>query len=130
VILLDTCALIYDALDPASLGRRGARLIEEGAETGELACSDMSLWETAMLAAKGRLTLPTSTARFLSLALEARRIRVAPISPEIAEISCGERFRHADPADRIIAATAISLDAPLVTCDDLLRGVRGLKTIW
>lgn len=130
MILLDTCALIYDALDPVRLGRRASRLIEAGAESGELACSDISLWETAMLAAKGRLALPTSPAQFLTLAVEARRIRVAPITPEIAEISCGERFQRADPADRIIAATALALDAPIVTCDARLREVRGLKTVW
>jgi len=130
MILLDTCALIYDALAPARLGRRAARLIEEGAAAGELACSDISLWETAMLAAKGRLALPTTSARFLALALEARGIRVAPITPEIAQAACGERFSHADPADRIIAATALALDAPIVTCDARLREVPGLKTVW
>ena len=130
MILLDTCALIYDALDPVRLGRRAARLIDEGAESGELACSDITLWETAMLAAKGRLTLPTSPAEFLTLALEARRIRVTPITPEIAEVSSGDRFHHADPADRVIAATALVLDAPIVTCDARLREVPGLKTVW
>lgn len=130
MILLDTCALIYDALDPARLGPRAARLIEEEAEIGGLVCSDMTLWETAMLAAKGRLSLPTSPGQFLTLALEARRIRVAPITPEIAEISCGDRFHHADPADRIIAATGLALEAPIVTCDARLRDVRGLKTVW
>jgi PIN domain nuclease of toxin-antitoxin system len=130
VILLDTCALIYDALDPRRLGRRAARLIEEEAGSRGLLCSDISLWETAMLAARGRLTLPTSPAQFLTLALEARSVQVAPITPEIAELSCGDRFHHADPADRIIAATAIVLDAPVVTCDARLREVRGLKTVW
>lgn len=130
MILLDTCALIYDALAPARLGRRAARLIEAGAAAGELGCSDISLWETAMLAAEGRIALPTSTAAFLALALEARRIRMAPITPEIAELSCGDRFHHADPADRIIAATALVLDAPIVTCDARLREMRGLKTVW
>jgi PIN domain nuclease of toxin-antitoxin system len=130
VILLDTCALIYDALDPGRLGRRAARLIDEASEAGGLVCSDITLWETAMLTAKGRLKLPTTSARFLTLALEARRIRVAPITPEIAETSRADRFRHADPADRIIAATALGLNAPVVTCDERLREVRGLKTVW
>lgn len=37
---------------------------------------------------------------------------------------------HGDPADRIIAATAISLNAPLVTKDRALRGFAPLATIW
>lgn len=83
-----------------------------------------------MLAAEGRLAIPTSPSQFLTLALEARRIRVAPITPEIAGISRDDRFHHADPADRIIAATSLALDAPIVTCDARLREVRGLKTVW
>jgi PIN domain nuclease of toxin-antitoxin system len=35
-----------------------------------------------------------------------------------------------DPADRIIAATALGLGATLVTGDERLRGHRSLPTLW
>lgn|GEM_PF-4751592 len=35
-----------------------------------------------------------------------------------------------DPADQLIAATALELDAPLVTSDGRLQTVPGLRTIW
>jgi PIN domain nuclease of toxin-antitoxin system len=35
-----------------------------------------------------------------------------------------------DPADRLIAATALVRNAPLVTHDDRLREVQSLQTIW
>jgi PIN domain nuclease of toxin-antitoxin system len=37
---------------------------------------------------------------------------------------------HGDPADRLIAATATLLGAALVTGDERLRAVPGLRTIW
>lgn len=39
-------------------------------------------------------------------------------------------FPHVDPADRIIAATALSLGAELVSKDEKLRGYPALRTIW
>jgi PIN domain nuclease of toxin-antitoxin system len=35
-----------------------------------------------------------------------------------------------DPADRLIASTAIVLDAPLITADNRLRGTPRVNTIW
>ena len=37
---------------------------------------------------------------------------------------------HPDPADRIIAATALTVGVPLVTKDERLLSYRELKTIW
>jgi PIN domain nuclease of toxin-antitoxin system len=37
---------------------------------------------------------------------------------------------HPDPADRIIAATAMTMGLPLVTRDDKIRNYQHLKTIW
>ncbi|MGH7654956.1 MAG: PIN domain-containing protein, partial [Gemmatimonadaceae bacterium] len=39
-------------------------------------------------------------------------------------------FVHKDPADRIIAATALGVGASLVTADERLHAYRPLKTIW
>ncbi len=35
-----------------------------------------------------------------------------------------------DPADRLIAATAITTGAPLVTADGNLRKAQSIQTIW
>jgi PIN domain nuclease of toxin-antitoxin system len=35
-----------------------------------------------------------------------------------------------DPADRLIAATSILANAPIVTADENLRGASFLKTVW
>ena len=131
MILLDTCALVFDALAPERLSAEALRAIEEGEGNGSLACCDISLWEIAMLVAKGRLDPGTDALSFLKLVLAARVIRLLPITPEIAGISANDDlFAHHDPADRIIAATALHYGGSLVTCDQALRAVKGVKIVW
>ena len=131
MILLDTCALVFDALAPERLSAEALRAIEEGEENGSLACCDISLWEIAMLVSRGRLDPGTDDLSFLKLILASRAIRPLSITPEIAKISANDAlFAHHDPADRIIAATALHYGGPLVTCDQALQAVKGLKIIW
>lgn len=131
MIVLDTCALIFDALAPGKLSSRALLAIENGEKHGVLACSDISLWEIAMLIKKGRLDPGTDTVSFLDLALSSRNIKTLPILPEIAYISSSHKaFVHHDPADRLIAATTLHYKGSLVTCDSLLRNIKELPTIW
>ena len=121
MIVLDTHALVFDALAPSSLSARARKAIETAFADRELACSDISLWEIAMLIAHGRLD-PAMVA--------ARHIRVLPISAEIAVLSQSDQFAHGDPADRLIAATARLHQAALVTSDAKLRKLGNVTTIW
>lgn len=131
MLILDTCALVYDALTPERLSAKALRAIEEGERKGKLACADISLWEIAMLIGKGRLDPGTDCRSFLDLLLSARRIRTLPVTAEIACLSVSHQaFAHHDPADRLIAATSLHHRGTLVTCDERLLGVEGLKTLW
>jgi len=128
VVVIDTHALIQDALEPRRLSARARRAME-GAD-GPLAASDISLWEIAMLIAKARLRPGADAATFIEQVLEARAIRVLPITPKIAVLAQADNFAHGDPADRIIAATAIVHGAQLVSADAQLRRVPGLRVLW
>jgi len=130
VVVLDTNALVFDALDPKRLTRRAAKAIESGAAAGRLACCDISLWEIAMLIAKGRLEPGTSTDEFLHAVISARRLDVLPITPEIAVLAQQIELTHGDPADRLIAATAIHHRARLVTADHTLRELSSVDAVW
>jgi PIN domain nuclease of toxin-antitoxin system len=66
---------------------------------------------------------------FLRLVLDARSVRVLQITPEIAAQSVSLGL-HGDPADRLIAATAVVYRATLVTSDERLRGARLVPTLW
>lgn len=131
MILMDTCALIFDALSPDRLSDKALQAIDEGEKNSELTCSDISLWEIAMLIAKDRLDPGTDVLSFLRLVLAARMIRLLTITPEIAKISADDTlFHHHDPADRIIAASAIHYRGKLVTCDARLHSIEGLNIVW
>ena len=130
MIVLDTHALIYDALTPARLSARARKAIALAYEKRELACSDISLWEIAMLVAHKRLDPAMDARQFLEDMIAARHVRVLPITAQIAVLSQSDMFSHGDPADRLIAATARFYRASLVTSDAKLRELREITTVW
>ena len=63
--------------------------------------------------------------------MQARQIEVLPITVEIAILSASHtNFNHFDPADRIIAATAIEHKAALVSCNKELKKISAITVIW
>lgn len=130
MIVLDTHALIYDALTPARLSPRARKAIDSAFGDRELACCDISLWEIAMLISRKRLDPVMDARQFIDDMIAARHVRVLPITAEIAVVSQSDAFSHADPADRLIAATALLNRAPLVTSDPKLRKMKEIETIW
>ena len=131
MLILDTCALVFDSLDPDRLSKKAKAAIAQADDAGTVACCDISLWEIAMLVSKKRLDPGTNTQEFIQLVLAARKIDVIPITPEIAAKSALSEFcPHGDPADRIIAASTIIHKAKLVTSDRKLATVTGLQIVW
>lgn len=131
MIILDTCAIIWDALQPDRLTDTARAEIAKADASAELFICDISIWEIAMLAKRKRIEIDISTSNFIRLFLESRNVTVIPISPEIAELSVdlGPEINN-DPADRIIAATSMIKQAPIVTADMNLRGTSLVATIW
>lgn len=130
MILLDTCVLIFDALTPERLSAPARDAFAQGQVKGTLACADISLWEIAMLVSKGRLEPGTDSETFCQLVLDARGIGVLPITPAIALASTSSDLPSGDPADRLIAATAVVHGAELVTSDQRLLSSSAVQTIW
>jgi len=89
----------------------------------ELWLSPISVWETVLLGEKGRLKLKPDPFMWVRNALLADQFHQAAITSEIAIISREVKLPHEDPADRIIAATAVANNFILATCDErLLKG--------
>lgn len=131
MIIMDTCAIIWDALEPTELTQKATAAIDKADKHNALIISDISLWEISMLIKKKRLEVNTTAANFLNLFLQSRNVSVQPISPEIAELSVNFSSEiNKDPADRIISATSIIRNAQLVTSDQNLRDSEILDTIW
>ena len=105
-------------------------MLELGRLEGTLGCADIVLWEIALLDKKQRIALPVPIGRFLDRLVRALQLQVLPISPAIAVRAQADVFQHKDPADRLIAATAMELGAPLITQDRKLAQVAGLRVVW
>ena len=129
-IICDTHILIFWQDDPTRLSIAAQAAIETGLNDKTLACSDISFWEIAMLIHFGRLRNDISPIQYMADLCLALSLTVLPIMPEIASLSQGDFFHHNDPADRIIAATAIHHNAPLITADKKLKKLEPLTVIW
>jgi PIN domain nuclease of toxin-antitoxin system len=86
---------------------------------GDIAVSAVSFWECALLYAKGRIALPKSPAAWRADMLNAGMMEL-PLSGDSAVLSAELEGIHRDPADRFIAASAISHRATLMTADERL----------
>ncbi|MBZ5628651.1 MAG: type II toxin-antitoxin system VapC family toxin [Acidobacteriia bacterium] len=130
MILVDTHVLVWLAFEESRLSKRARATIADARLDGEgLAISGISLWELATLASKKRIDLDISLESFLA-EVEARFV-VLPITARVCVRTLGLPATYPkDPADRIIAATALVEGLPLLTADGEIRRSRALPTIW
>lgn len=123
MIVLDTHVLVWALHDNPRLGAWAKGQIDAAGRAGEVLVSAITPWEIALLAEKGRLALARDTRAWLDEALAMPGIGLAPITPAIAVDSVGLPGEfHADPADRLIIATARDADATLFTVDSAILG--------
>lgn len=118
-LLLDTHVWIW------LLGGVGERLngdvveiIEHAAVAGSVHVSIISVWELAMLDAKGRIRIAKDCLAFVTEALAKPGLRLLPLTPDIAVASARlPGSFHGDPADRMLVASARLNNMTLVTKD-------------
>ena len=68
--------------------------------------------------------------RFLAMVSSSKNYKIEPLCLPIIEKSRKiPRERIADPWDRLIAATSVHLNLPLITRDESLRKI-GLEIVW
>ncbi len=131
MILLDTCAIIWDATNNSKIHSDITKAINTAEKNNQLIICDISFWEVSMLIEKNRLNLRVGADEFLTLYQYKRDLIVHSITPKIAERSVQFDNRvNNDPADRLIVATAIELNATLITADNNLLEFSEVKTLW
>ena len=107
MLLLDTQALVWSRTGDLHLGARAREGIERAVQDGEAGVSAITFWEVAMLHQKGRMVLLSDVSSWRANLLEQGLIEI-PVDGEIGIRANGLADFHADPADRIIVATALA----------------------
>ena len=130
VILLDTHAWLWWLSEPSRLGTRAADRIEEELHDGSIGVSAISAWEAAMLVRKGRLELRVPVSELVTACTRLPSVRFLDVTPAVALASVDLDDLHADPADRMIVATALHEAADLITKDARLQAWPHLATLW
>ena len=117
-VLLDTCAAIW-LMDGAPMSAASRETIRQAqiARAG-IFVSPITAWEIATLVRKKRITLNRSPDIWFETLLGLPGVRLASLSPSVLIASAllpGDA--PADPADRIIAATARTFGYTVITRD-------------
>ncbi len=126
MIVLDTSALLFYLFEPEKLTSNAIRAITQ-AET--FIISSISIWEIGLKIKKGKLNIPLSVNEMLRILDEAQEPEIHPVCTETWLGNIALDWRHQDPADRTIVATAKLLGRPLVTSDRVIRAFYP-QTIW
>jgi PIN domain nuclease of toxin-antitoxin system len=120
-LLLDTHTLIWSMNDNPRLGSIAKQAIRSAYRQDRARISAITAWEIALLVGKNRLDLGKDVLIWIRGALAVPGAALVPLSPEIAVASNRLPFEmHADPADRILVATARHIGATLLTADAVL----------
>ena len=129
MILFDTHVLIWMASEPKRLSKKARDAIRDARQKTGVAVAAITLWELARLAENGRIQVVGSVESFVRET--ATRVIVKPMTPEIVALAVRLPAGFPkDPADRLIAGTAIVEGVPLVTEDERIRPTKVVQTIW
>lgn len=126
-LLLDTHIWLWSRLEPAHLGKRLSRALED--ETNELWLSPLSVWEALLLARRGKISLAPTAESWVVAALSKVPIREAPLTCEVVLATEHVHLLHRDPVDQFLAATARLLDLTLATADARLLEGTGFASL-
>lgn len=131
MIVLDTHAWLWLCLEPRRLSVAAVRAIRGAVSAGGLAIASITLWEVAMMLARGRVVPQGTPEAWLGALIDRSGVSVKEITPAVAAMATHvpEDF-PGDPADRLIAATARSEGVALVSRDAGMRASRLVETIW
>jgi len=126
VILLDTHALVWLVEGLPQLGKKARTAADLALAEERLTVSAIAFWEITMLENKARLRVAQPVGAWRASLIERGLIEIQ---------SRRDRHRgsmplgfHADPADRIITATAALNRATLMTADDRILRWSGKLT--
>ncbi len=123
-VLLDTQVFIH-AYGGVSLPKKVLALLAD--PDTERIISAVSIMEIATKHGIGKLKMGEAEARQAARDL---LLTIIPFTPQHAYKLFGLPLHHRDPFDRMLIATALVEDIPVVGADRIFKRYRGLKVIW
>jgi PIN domain nuclease of toxin-antitoxin system len=132
-LLLDSHVWVWTVAGQSGLGPKAIAAIRSSARNQSLAVSEVSFWELAVKASKGKLELMPDSREWLNRAAQVHGIGVVELNRQILVSGALLDWAHGDPADRMLVATALFYDLQLATADrvvlDYARTVRSLRVL-
>jgi len=130
-LLLDTHAIVWRLEQSPEMPRRVHEFISEREAESDLLVATISLVEIAYLVERGRVHATCLQDVVSAIANDEVPLQLVDLNLEIAlRLPHVPRNIIPDMPDRILAATALVLDVPLVTCDERIRAFEEIETIW
>ena len=129
VIVLDTHALLWWALDPGQLSARAQEMCAQMENEGGFA-SAISIWELGVKIKTGKLDLGMSIPEFTRRLQASNVVELIAVDASIWLRTVTLDWAHKDPADRVIVSTALEKGLPLLSKDTALHTFHGVQCIW
>ncbi|MDB5482267.1 MAG: regulation and Cell signaling [Caulobacteraceae bacterium] len=125
VVLLDTHVWTWSLADDARLSRKALAAIT-GAET--VMVSPISFFEIGQKVRLGKWPQMEPFVDRLPALLETQGGRIAELEGVICLAAGTMAWAHRDPFDRLLAATALRRDVPIISADAVFDGV--VDRVW
>jgi PIN domain nuclease of toxin-antitoxin system len=126
-LLLDTHIWIWNELEPWKITSEINR--ELASPDNQLWLSPVSVWETVVLLEKRRISLKQDFRQWVDESVTALQLQEAALTWEVAHELRFTVLGHRDPADRFLVATAKVYNLTLITSDERLLSVPGLRVL-
>jgi len=125
--LLDTHIWLWGSLHPDRLSSQVRKVLDN--PQNELWLSPVSVWELTVLCRKGRFSVHPDIPVWVAKNLSDSRLIEAPLTVEVALAISSLSFSHGDPADQFLAASAKVFDLTLITADEHLLSLPGIRVL-
>jgi PIN domain nuclease of toxin-antitoxin system len=126
-LLLDTHIWLWSTLEPQRITRRVEKAL--AAPENELWLSPVSVGELIVLLRQKRIQLPNDVAAWVAQTMQDMQLSEAPFTVEVALAISSINCPHGDPADHFLAATAKVFDLTLLTADEHLIQLPGIRVL-
>lgn len=126
-LLLDTHIWIWGYLEPHKISSEVTRELTNPGNDRFL--SAVSVWEAIVLLERKRIQFKRDFGEWFLESKEELSLNEVPVSWEVAHELRFTMLGYRDPADRFLVATAKVHDLTLITADERLMKIPGLKVL-